>query len=75
MHVIKDDRENKCELHYRGDNLSLKWRPIGMKTQLTSKEMKTAEKFIYKYNLEIVEKWNLIQIYKKPVKKQKINKL
>jgi len=75
VHIFKTERESKCELHYIKGELVLKWKNVSGAKPLNSKEKKIVEELIGKYHLQIVKKWELIQIFGKTVKKEKIYKL
>ncbi|MFN0030861.1 MAG: DUF4160 domain-containing protein [Flavobacteriales bacterium] len=74
VHVSKQDRESKVELHYTADGLKLSVKKVKGKKQLTSKELQEAERFIHRYHLEILSKWNQVYIFGLEVKCEKIKK-
>lgn len=75
VHVLRAERESKCELHYVNGSLTLNWKDVTAKVPLTAKDKKNAEELIRKYHLQIVKKWELILIFGKTVKKEVITKL
>ena len=75
VHVIKQQNQSKCELNYTLKGLDLKWKKIKGFEEISNAEKKLAEKFIHKYHLKIVDKWNQFFIFGKKITCEKISKL
>ena len=75
VHISKENLESKAELIFEnGELLEIKFVKVKSRKGLGEVDLKNAEKFIKKYYLSIVKKWETFFVLKAKVSCELINK-
>jgi hypothetical protein len=74
IHIMLGEKEVKCNIEYDNGEPNFTFKKVKGKKILSESEIKEISKFVEKYHFEIVEKWNDILVFHKPVKSKKITK-
>jgi hypothetical protein len=67
VHVSKQQRESKIELHFTKNGLKLIGKEVRGRLPLKKSELKEAKDFVNHYHVEIVNKWTEVMVYNKKV--------
>jgi hypothetical protein len=75
VHISKENLESKAELIFEdGKLVEIKFVKVKLRRPLGEVDLKNAEKFIGKYHVSIINKWNTFFVLKSKVSCELINK-